>query len=164
MATQDWHPPNHGSFASNHPGKKPGETITLLGLEQILWPDHCVQGTRGAQFHHKLDLSNVSRVFQKGTNSDIDSYSGFFDNGHLQATGMEDYLRQTGVSGVSLVGLATDYCVKFTALDAFELGFNTSVITDGTRAVNLDPSDYDRAVQEMKHKGIKISRSADIVR
>src|SRR5688500_5437345 len=123
VATQDWHPANHGSFAANHPGKKPGDIIELNGLPQILWPVHCVQGTRGAEFVAGLDGSRVARVFHKGTDAGIDSYSGFFDNGHRKATGLGDYLKERGVTDVYVMGLATDYCVKFTALDARQLEF-----------------------------------------
>ena len=159
VATQDWHPKDHGSFASNHPGMNLGETITLNGLQQILWPDHCVQDTTGAEFDQNLHLPGISRIFQKGTDPSIDSYSGFFDNGHLKATGLGDYLSDRGVEGVNIVGLATDYCVKFTALDAVDLGYRTAVIADATRAVNLNPSDYELAIQEMENRGIRIRQS-----
>ena len=117
VATQDWHPADHGSFAANHPGRKVGEVIDLQGLQQILWPVHCVQNTPGAQFVHGLDTSRFARIFQKGTDPAIDSYSGFFDNGHRRSTGLGDYLRSNNVTDVYVCGLATDYCVKFTALD-----------------------------------------------
>ena len=161
VATQDWHPKDHGSFASNHPGMNPGETISLNGLQQILWPDHCVQDTTGAEFDQNLHLPGISRIFQKGTDPSIDSYSGFFDNGHLKATGLGDYLSDRGVEGVNIVGLATDYCVKFTALDAVDLGYRTAVIADATRAANLNPSDYELAILEMDKKGIRIGQSTD---
>ena len=159
VATQDWHPREHGSFAANHAGKKPGEVIDLNGLPQILWPVHCVQGTPGAAFHRDLDVSRVAKVFQKGTNPGIDSYSGFFDNGHRKATGLSDYLKQQGVKEVAVCGLATDYCVKFTALDARQLGFDVTLIEDACRGVNLRPGDVDRAIQEMKDNGVRVVRS-----
>ncbi len=162
VATQDWHPRDHGSFASNNPGKRPGEIVTLAELDQILWVDHCIQGTWGAQFHRDLNSALFSRVFQKGTESTIDSYSGFFDNGHLKPTGLGDYLDAKGVKEVSVVGLATDYCVKFTALDAVDLGFRTTVISDATRAVNLDPGDYVRALEELKEAGVWARQSRDL--
>jgi len=162
VATQDWHPPDHGSFAANHPGKKPGDVITLDGLEQILWPTHCVQETPGAAFAEGLDASRFARVFRKGTDSRIDSYSGFFDNAYRQATGLGDYLKQQGVSEVHVLGLATDVCVKFTVLDAIELGFDTHVIVDGCRAVELKPGDCERALEEMKNVGANLLRSEDL--
>jgi nicotinamidase/pyrazinamidase len=162
VATQDWHPPGHGSFALNHPGKKPGDVIDLNGLAQILWPVHCVQNTPGAAFASDLDTSRVARVFQKGTHPGIDSYSGFFDNGRRQATGLGDYLKEQGVRDVYVLGLATDYCVKFTALDAAELGFHTFLIEDGCRPVELQEGDAARAVEEMKSAGVTIIRSTDL--
>ena len=137
VATQDWHPPDHASFAANHPGREPGEVIDLDGLQQVPWPVHCVQDTPGARFATGLDIARCSRVFQKGTDTRLDSYSGFFDNGHRKATGMGDYLLGRGVRSVYLLGLATDYCVKFTALDARRLGFDTHLLLDGCRGVEL---------------------------
>jgi nicotinamidase/pyrazinamidase len=161
-ATQDWHPANHGSFASNHPGKKPGDIIELNGLEQILWPVHCVQHTPGADFVARLDRSKLATVIPKGTDAGIDSYSGFFDNGHRKATGLNDFLRGRGVTDVFVAGLATDYCVKFTALDALGLGFKTHLIEDACRGVNLRPGDVPRAVEEMRATGVEILQSRDI--
>lgn len=162
VATQDWHPPDHGSFADNHPGKEPGDIIELGGLKQILWPVHCVQSTPGAELASALDTARIARVFKKGTERDIDSYSGFFDNGRRKATGLGDHLKERGVRDVYMLGLATDYCVKFTALDAADLGFHTSLIADGCRAVELLEGDAARALKEMKHAGITILRSADL--
>lgn len=156
IATQDFHPADHLSFASQHPGKQPGELIELNGLPQMLWPDHCVQETIGAEFDPLLDTSRVAHVFHKGTDRTIDSYSGFFDNGHHQATGMGDYLKEKGITAVSILGLATDYCVKFTALDAVQLGFKTDLILEGCRGVNVTPGDVDRAIEEMKEAGVEI--------
>ncbi len=159
LATQDWHPADHASFASNHPGKKPGEVIDLDGLPQVLWPDHCVQGSRGAEFDERLDRSRIARVFRKGTDPSIDSYSAFFDNRHLKATGLGDYLRDGGVTEVWLAGLATDYCVRASALDALQLGFTTHVVIDGCRGVELSAGDVDRAIDEMRARGAIIERS-----
>lgn len=159
VATQDWHPREHGSFAANHAGKKPGEVIDLNGLSQILWPVHCVRGTPGAAFHRDLDVSRVAKVFQKGTDAGIDSYSGFFDNGHRKATGLGDYLKRWGVKEVAVCGLATDYCVKFTALDARQLGFDVTLVEDACRGVSLKPGDVDKAIQEMKEQGVRVVRS-----
>ena len=162
VATQDWHPPDHGSFASNHPGKKAGEMIELGGLPQVLWPDHCVQGTRGAEFHEALDLSRVARIFRKGTDPAIDSYSGFFDNGHRKSTGLGDFLREQGVTDVCVMGLATDYCVRWTALDAIQLGFRTYLIADGSRGVELNPGDVAAAIEEVRSAGGIIVTSGDL--
>ena len=162
VATQDWHPADHGSFAANHPGRKVGERIDLHGLPQILWPVHCVQNTPGAEFVPGLDTRRVAQVFRKGVDPGIDSYSGFFDNGRRKATGLGDYLKSRGVTDVYVAGLATDYCVKFTALDARQLGFNTFLIQDASRGVDLRPGDVDAAVQEMQRAGVKIVDSRSI--
>ncbi len=159
MATQDWHPPGHGSFASQHPGKVPGEAVELDGLHQELWPDHCVQGTRGAELHSGLDTVQITRVFHKGTDPRIDSYSAFFDNAHRKSTGLTDYLKKNGVSEVYLMGLATDYCVKFSVLDAVKLGFKTNVIEDGCRGIDLQPGDVNKAIAEMEAAGAVIVSS-----
>ena len=163
VATQDWHPADHGSFAANCPGRQPGEVIDLQGLPQILWPAHCVQGTPGADFVPGLNRERWDRVFVKGTDPAIDSYSGFFDNGHRQATGLGEYLREKGVTDVYVVGLATDYCVKFTALDALQLGFRVHLIEDACRGVNLQPGDVDRAIAEMRGAGVTIKHSAELL-
>lgn len=161
VATQDWHPAEHGSFASRHPGRKVGDLIELNGLPQVLWPDHCVQETRGAAFADSLDLSRVKRVFRKGTDAGIDSYSGFFDNGHRKSTGLDDYLKGQGVDEVFIMGLATDYCVKFTALDARQLGFKVNLVLDGVRGVELKPGDGQRALEEMTAAGVRLVSEAD---
>ncbi len=159
VATQDWHPVSHESFASNHSGEKIGNIIDLHGLPQILWPVHCVQNTQGAAFVNNLDMSRVSKVFHKGTDKTIDSYSGFFDNGRRSATGLGEYLHAEGVTSVYIVGLATDYCVKFTALDAVSLGFKTFLIEEACRGVNLQPGDVTKAVEEMKENGVIVLQS-----
>lgn len=156
VATQDWHPKDHGSFASNHPGKKPGDVVDLYGIEQVLWPDHCVQGSKGAEFHSTLDRNKIARVIHKGTDQTIDSYSTFFDNGHRRSTGLENFLREKGVDEIYLAGLATDYCVKYSALDAVKLGLKTRVILDACRGINLKSGDVDRAIEEMKRAGVRI--------
>jgi nicotinamidase/pyrazinamidase len=164
VATQDWHPKNHGSFASNNSGAKIGELKTLEGLPQIMWPDHCVQGTKGAEFVKGLDLNRVDKVVQKGTDPKIDSYSGFFDNGHKKATELDAYLKSKKVDEVVVLGLATDYCVKFTALDAVKLGYKTTLIRDGSRAVNLQKEDEEKAVAEMKTAGVKVLTSEEFLK
>jgi nicotinamidase/pyrazinamidase len=159
VATQDWHPPAHGSFAAHHPGRKPYELGELGGLPQVLWPVHCVQGSPGAAFHQALEKERIARVFPKGTDPAIDSYSGFFDNGKRKATGLGDWLRAQGVEDLTVLGLATDYCVKATALDAVGLGFTVTLVEDGCRAVELAPGDGARAIEEMRAAGVKIAHS-----
>lgn len=160
VATQDWHPKGHGSFAGNH-SRLPGEKIILDGLEQILWPDHCVQGTKGVELAAGLNKQRIVKIIQKGRDKNIDSYSGFFDNGHRKATGLEDYLKEHGASELFITGLATDYCVKFTALDAVNLGFQAALVVPACRGVNLNPGDVDRAIEEMEKAGVKIFRKTD---
>jgi nicotinamidase/pyrazinamidase len=154
VATQDWHPANHGSFAANHPWRKPGQIIELDGLSQILWPIHCVQNSYGALFAKDLHTDHIHKIFQKGTDVNIDSYSGFYDNGHRKSTGMGEYLQAQGVTEVTVMGLATDYCVKFTALDALSFGFKTTFLERGSRGVNLQPDDVQNAIAEMREKGV----------
>lgn len=162
VATQDWHPADHGSFASQNAGAAVGDLIDLNGLPQIMWPDHCVQATCGAEFSGGLRMDDSIQVFTKGTDPSIDSYSGFFDNGHRKATGLGDALKSAEVSHVFVLGLATDYCVKFTALDAKQLGFKVTLVEDGCRGVNLQPEDVANAIEEMKTAGIEIARSESI--
>lgn len=157
IATQDWHPANHKSFASQHAGKQTFETIELQGLEQILWPDHCVQETSGADFSPDLAMHKVEAIFRKGTNPEIDSYSGFYDNGHLKTTGLADYLRGKGVKQLYLTGLAADFCVFFSAKDALQEGFETFLIEDATRAIS--PEGFQKARKELVSKGGKIIQS-----
>ena len=159
VATRDFHPADHESFASQHGGKRPGEVIDLHGLSQVLWPDHCVQGTTGSEFAPSLAADRVTRTFPKGIDRSVDSYSGFFDNGRRGDTGLTDWLRERGVEELVVLGLATDYCVKFTALDAASLGFRTTVVRDGCRAVNLDPADEAKAYAEMEAAGIDVADS-----
>jgi len=162
VSTQDWHPFDHQSFAIQH-GKKPGDTILLNGIEQILWPVHCVQNSWGAEFIEGLDTTGIDRIIKKGTDKTIDSYSGFFDNDHKSETGLDTYLKNKGVGEVYLVGLATDYCVMFTAKDSLMLGYETYVIKDATRGVNLHKGDVEKAFAEMEKKGIKIVESSSIL-
>ena len=162
LATKDWHPPNHGSFATNHPGKKPGDRIILDGIEQILWPVHCVQNTHGAEFASSFDTSRIAHVFHKGTERNIDSYSTFFDNAHRRHTGLAHHLQKRGIKNIYLMGLALDYCVKYSTLDARQLGLNTYVIVDGCRGIELEPGDIDRALDEMKRAGASLLKSSDL--
>lgn len=163
IATQDWHPADHLSFASQHHGKKIGEVIDLDGMEQVLWPDHCVQRTPGAAMHSDLDRDQIRHVVQKGMDRRIDSYSGFFDNGHRQATGLAELLREQGVTDATVLGLATDYCVKFTALDAVKLGLRTYLVEDGCRGVNLNPGDVSQAIEKMKNDGVRVLTANQII-
>jgi len=162
VATQDWHPANHDSFAAKHPGKRPGEEILLNGCRQVLWPVHCVQGTPGAELAPALEKRLIRKTFAKGVDSQIDSYSAFFDNAHLRSTGLGEYLREQGVDEVYILGLATDYCVKATALDAVELGFKTYLIEDACRGVNLTVRDVERAIDEMRAAGVGVIRSDEL--
>jgi len=159
VATQDWHPADHGSFAINHPGRKPFELGDLAGLPQVLWPAHCVQWTGGAQFHPGLDTRRIDRAFAKGTDPTIDSYSGFFDNGRRKATGLGDWLIAKGVDEVMICGLATDYCVKATAVDAVQLGFRTLLAAPACRGVGLQAGDVPAALQAMRDAGVVIHGS-----
>jgi len=156
VATVDWHPADHCSFAANHPGYKVGDVIEIDGLQQILWPVHCVQNTPGAQLHPALDTSRIASLFRKGADPQVDSYSAFFDNGRRKATGLADYLRQHGATELYICGLATDYCVKFTALDAVELGFRTNVLADACRGVELRPGDVAAAIDQMRNSSVNV--------
>lgn len=161
VATQDWHPPEHKSFAINN-GKNVGDVITLNGQPQVMWPAHCVQHTWGAEFHAALDLSRIQHISQKGQNPDVDSYSGFFDNDHKSATDLKVFLNKHQAKKLYICGLVTDYCVKFSALDARRLGFDTYVIEDACCAVNLQPHDGQKAIEEMRLAGIHIVKGNDI--
>ena len=162
LATQDWHPADHGSFAANHPNRRPGEVIDLHGLMQVLWPVHCVQGSPGADFSAQLRTERIRKVFQKGIDPDIDSYSGFFDNGRKRSTGLVDYLRDQEVSGLFICGLATDYCVRFSTLDSIGSGFRTMVIEDACRGVDLKPGDSAAAIAEIRKAGAAIVESGSV--
>ena len=153
VLTQDWHHPEHLSFASAHPGKEPLETIELSYGPQILWPDHCVQGTLGAEFHPDLDIPHCELVLRKGSHREIDSYSAFFENDRQTATGLAGYLRERGLTRLSIVGLATDFCVAYSALDARRLGFEVTVIESGCRGIDIDGS-VGRAWAEMVKAGV----------
>jgi nicotinamidase/pyrazinamidase len=162
VATQDWHPADHGSFAANHPGRKPGDRIMLDGIEQILWPVHCVQNTHGAEFAPSFETRGVARVFKKGTDPHIDSYSAFFDNAHRRATGLGDFLKERAVTDIYLLGLALDYCVKFSVLDARQLRLNAHVIVDGCRAIALEAGDVEKALDKMQSSGATLLRSGEL--
>jgi nicotinamidase/pyrazinamidase len=159
VASQDWHPADHASFASNHPGHVPGDVVQLAGASQVLWPDHCVQNTPGASFHAGLDIARVNAVVHKGAHREVDSYSAFFDNDRRRDTGLADLLGARGVDEVWTVGLTTDYCVRWTALDALELGLACTIVEDGVRAVDLKPGDGARALEELARAGCAIVTS-----
>ena len=140
VLTQDWHPPNHFSFAASHPGKQPYDSIDLPYGTQVLWPPHCVQGTRGAEFHPALHLPQAELILRKGFRTQIDSYSAFFENDHSTPTGLAGYLRERGLTRVFLAGLAYDYCVGYSALDARRLGLPAFILRDASRAIDLNGS------------------------
>lgn len=163
VATQDFHPPTHKSFASNNGDAKPMSMGELNGVPQVMWPNHCVFGTEGSRFHSNFISNGPHAIIRKGRNPEVDSYSGFFDNKAIidgkevrNPTGLGGYLTNLGVKNVYVMGLATDYCVKFTALDAVGLGFKTHLVSEGCRAVNLSDGDGDAAIAEMKKAGVKI--------
>lgn len=159
-ATQDWHPGDHKSFAGNHTDKNILDIIELNGLEQVLWPDHCVQGTQGAEFSKELNMNKVEAIFRKGTDPQVDSYSGFYDNDHRKTTGLAPYLKGQQVTDVYIAGLAADYCVYYTAKDALLEGFKTFIIEDAVRAINVEG--FKKAKEDILSKGGKIINSNDI--
>lgn len=164
VATQDWHPLEHSCFAYNHPQYKQGDTILVDGIPQILWPIHCVQGSAGAEFHPHLDINKINKIIRKGIHANTDSYSAFFDNAYRFSTGLKEYLEENKVNEVYIMGLATDYCVKFSALDAVRLGFNVYVIEDGCRGVELNQGDIATAYHEMQVAGVNLINSRDLMR
>jgi nicotinamidase/pyrazinamidase len=160
VATQDFHPPNHASFVTENPGKKVGDVIELDGLRQEIWPVHCVRGTYGAEFHAQLDTSRVTRIFRKGEDPRVDSYSAFFDNAHRRDTGLGSYLAERHVTGITLLGLATDYCVRFSCLDALALGLDVRVVPEGCRSIDLAPGDGERTLRELVERGATLIAAA----
>lgn len=163
VASQDWHPPDHGSFAASHPGRRPGDLIELAGLEQRLWPVHCVAGTPGAEFHPGLDRSRIAHRVFKGTQRDVDSYSTFFDNAHRRSTGLDAFLLDRGVTDIYLCGLATDYCVKFSALDAASIGLRVHVVLDACRGIDARPGDVAAALDRLRAAGVSLLHSAQLL-
>jgi len=155
VLTQDWHPAGHSSFASSHAGKAPFGTVEMPYGTQVLWPDHCVQGTPGAAFHDDLKSDRADVIVRKGYNPDIDSYSAFFENDHETPTGLDGYLRERGIATLTMVGLATDFCVKWSALDAAKLGYDVTVRTDLCRGIDLDGS-LAAALDEMAGAGVTV--------
>lgn len=159
VATQDWHPADHASFASNHEGKNAFEKIDLHGMEQVLWPDHCIQGSEGAEFHPGLEMRKVEAIFRKGMDPEIDSYSGFYDNGHRKNTGLAGYLREKGATELYFCGLAADFCVYFSVKDALKEEFTTILIEDATRP--LDENEFKRIKDELREKDVQIMKSSE---
>ena len=160
IATQDWHPPDHKSFASMHPGAKPFDIINLNGLQQTLWPDHCVQGSSGADFPVTLNMNRTETIFRKGTDSEIDSYSGFYDNRHLKSTGLAGYLRDKNVKEIYISGLAGEICVLNTAMDGLGQKFTTLIIEDATRP--LSPENFKKAMKDFTEKGGRLIQSNEV--
>tara|TARA_R100001369_G_scaffold28219_4_gene50757 strand:- start:41185 stop:41793 length:609 start_codon:yes stop_codon:yes gene_type:complete len=160
IATQDWHPRDHSSFAKNHPGKKEFENIQLNELEQTLWPVHCVQNSFGAEFHADLNTVKFEAIFRKGTNKEMDSYSGFFDNAHLKSTGLAGYLEDKGVSTLYFCGLAADYCVYYSIMDALKEGFEAILIEDATKAISEEK--FIEAKKEILQAGGSIITSKEL--
>jgi len=161
IATQDWHPPNHTSFASNHLDKLPFSTTEMFYGTQVLWPDHCIQGKKGAEFHPKLITNSTDLIIRKGFRTEIDSYSAFFDNDHKTPTGLGGYLKARGINSIYLCGLALDFCVYFSAIDGVNLDLKVNVIKDACRAIDLDGS-LEMAINDMKNKGINLIVSNDL--
>lgn len=162
IATMAWHPKGHVHFASTH-GKSPGDKISVNGFEQILWPEHCLQDTQGAKLAEELNKKKIEATFHCGIDLKIDSYSVFFDNAKKRSTGLADFLKKKGVKDVSFVGLATDYCILFSVLDALALGFQTTVIRDACKAINLQPGDEEKAVKKMQAQGANIIFSSELL-
>ena len=160
ILTQDWHPAGHSSFASAHPGKRPFETVNLPYGDQVLWPDHCVQGTPGAAFHPDLDIPKAELVLRKGFRSEVDSYSGFYENDRTTSTGLAGFVRERGFSRIVLVGLALDVCVRYTAEDGARMGLDVMIVEDGCRAIDSEGS-LDAARNRFRDLGISVCRSRD---
>jgi nicotinamidase/pyrazinamidase len=160
VATQDWHPKNHKSFASNHKNKRPFERIVLNGIQQTLWPDHCVQGSPGADLHRDIKMERIAAIFRKGMDPEIDSYSGFYDNNHLLKTGLAGYLKEKGASEIYFCGLAADICVYYTILDSITEGFSATLIEDAS--IPLFPDKFDNINDELTKIGVNIISSIDI--
>ncbi|MFV0544380.1 MAG: bifunctional nicotinamidase/pyrazinamidase [Marinicella pacifica] len=160
IASQDWHPAEHLSFARNHLRHKAFDQIELNGLPQTLWPAHCVQGTEGAELHPDLDSHRIAAIFRKGMNPDIDSYSAFYDNGHMQSTGLSGYLRELQVTTLYFTGLAADFCVYYSIQDALKAGFQCVLIEDATRAI--DPENHEKQRQQLLADGVAIIHSGEL--
>lgn len=162
LATKDWHPENHVSFAANHPGKKIGDTARFNGIDQILWPVHCVQNSRGSELSPELQADAITAIFYKGTDPSVDSYSAFFDNARKKSTGLSEFLRSRKIKEFFIAGLAVEYCILYTAIDAVEEGFQPIVIKDCCRGINLKKGDEERAFKKMRDAGVEVITSNDV--
>lgn len=161
IQTQDWHPGGHSSFASSHAGKKPYDTIEMPYGEQVLWPDHCIQGSKGAEFHPKLNTTQSELIIRKGFRKEIDSYSAFYENDDNTQTGLTGYLHDRGINELYVVGLATDFCVKWSVIDGCKEGFSVSVVQDAVKGIDIDGS-VEQAWKEMKEAGAQITSSQEL--
>ncbi len=163
VLTQDWHPENHMSFASSHPGKNPGEEFQSEGIGPILWPDHCIQGSQGANFHDKLKVNMANAIIRKGYNPTVDSYSGFIENDKKSETGLAGYLKSLNVKRIFICGLALDYCCYFTSLDGFDFGFEVYFLVNLTRGIDLPPGNISKSLQHMRDKGIRFATKDNLI-
>lgn len=162
IQTQDWHPEGHSSFASSHPDKEPFETVHMDYGEQVLWPDHCIQGSEGAKFHPELNTTPTQLIIRKGFRKDIDSYSAFYENDHETKTGLKSYLIEREIDTLYVAGLATDFCVKWSVVDGLKEDFDVYVIQDAVRGIDVEGS-LDAAWNEMKDHGAKVVKSSDLI-
>lgn len=163
VVTRDFHPPGHISFAASHPGKKVYDTVSISGKEQILWPEHCVAGSRGAEFFPALSADRFSLVLSKGENPSMDSYSAFYENDRTTPTGLGGYFKERGIRGITACGLATDYCVLYSVIDALILGFTVTLLTDAVQAVNFPAGSAEKALKKMKDAGATLLSSREIL-
>jgi nicotinamidase/pyrazinamidase len=165
VVTQDWHPVNHVSFASSHKNKNTGDTVDTKHVKaQALWPEHCIQGTKGAALHKDLNADCFTMILKKGSRKDLDSYSAFFENDRKTPTGLEGFLRTAGIENIIIGGLATDYCVFYSAMDSKKLGFNTVIVSDAVRGVGIPEGSVENAVMMMKASGIEFQTSGDLLK
>ncbi len=162
-ATRDWHPEGHVSFASSHKGKSVYETVKTDGIDQVLWPDHCIRETGGAELHPDLKRSEINIILHKGTQIGLDSYSAFYDNDHRSSTGLDGYMKGLGLEKIFICGLATDYCVFFSAMDAASLGFETFVIRDASRGVDVPEGNIEKSASIMKEAGVRLIESTELL-
>jgi len=162
VLTQDWHPSDHASFAANHEGAEPFSMTEMPYGAQVLWPSHCIQGTQGAEFHPDLETNGAAVTIRKGFRPEIDSYSAFFENDHKTPTGLTGYLKDQGVTSLAMVGLATDFCVRFSAVDAAKLGFEVTLIEDACRAIDMDGS-LAEAMKDMANHGVTLAQSTALL-
>ena len=163
VLTQDWHPENHMSFASSHPVKNPGDEFQSEGIGPILWPDHCIQGSQGANFHDKLKVNMANAIIRKGYNPTVDSYSGFIENDKKSETGLAGYLKSLNVKRIFICGLALDYCCYFTSLDGFDFGFEVYFLVNLTRGIDLPPGNISKSLQHMRDKGIRFATKDNLI-